>query len=392
MVDPSALAGRASTAPQWLQVAMAPFAHGNLAVAAFIVISGFSLQLALFKRGDGRVQDLKAWLKRRALRILPPYYACLVASLVVCFTVTQTQEGMPWELYLPVTPFNVLTHGLLIHNWWPDHMYKINGVLWSIAIEAQLYLLFPVLAWIMWRLGRFLTVAFLTALVVGSLALSADAAKLYPWFLPLFAFGMLAAYLAYRPNLQLGVQPSAAGVVAFFALMWTVWAAAKDHPLAYRDMPLGIATAALLYLYAVQPDAPVARWLSKPWMVWLGSFSYSLYLMHHPLQQVLYVVRPAWVQGPIDELSYLLVVGLPAILIVCRIFALVFEGPSTRAGRKAERKRSRSSVAPAGLRMKGANDMLKADEKPPKKPYSHAVVNGAGRAGKSAAKRTTRRR
>ncbi|MBI3721630.1 MAG: acyltransferase [Fimbriimonas ginsengisoli] len=104
MSDPEALHRRPTDSPAWLQAVMAPFWHGHLAVAVFIVISGFCLQAALFPGRDGRLRDVRKFLKRRAWRILPPYYACLALSLVVAVTITSTQQGMPFDQVPAVFP------------------------------------------------------------------------------------------------------------------------------------------------------------------------------------------------------------------------------------------------------------------------------------------------
>jgi peptidoglycan/LPS O-acetylase OafA/YrhL len=62
-------------------------------------------------------------------------------------------------------------------------------------------------------------------------------------------------------------------------------------------------------------------------VVGLGGFSYSLYLIHHPIEQVIYAYRPDFVQGPVQVFWYLMAAGLPMILIFSWVFALVFERP-----------------------------------------------------------------
>src|SRR5947209_3306286 len=81
MADPGVFMGLRGPGPEWLHVGMQPFGFGHLAVAAFIVMSGFCLQTSLFNGGTGELTDFKRFFKRRALRILPPYYACLALSV-----------------------------------------------------------------------------------------------------------------------------------------------------------------------------------------------------------------------------------------------------------------------------------------------------------------------
>jgi peptidoglycan/LPS O-acetylase OafA/YrhL len=334
IVDPRLVEGR-SISPIWLQRLMTPFTFGHLAVAAFIVLSGFCLQLSLLNGKDGRIHDLKRFYQRRAWRILPAYFACLAFSIGVCVWVTQYQSGLPFSQYVPVTRENLLAHIFMIHNLSPDWMYRINGVLWSIAIEAQLYVIFPLLVKGLFRFGRFALVAAgaaLAGLVIWQMPV---ALKLYPWFLPLFLVGMATAHFAYRPNLYVGVQPRLASVLLFGGAVGVLFTAGMKS-LVPGDLCIGLVTACLVYLGAVAP------WLRVPgtfgWrpLIKLGAFSYSLYLMHHPILQALYVYRPAWAKGPALELAYCLVAVLPIILIATRAFSLVFERPflTKKAGKR----------------------------------------------------------
>jgi peptidoglycan/LPS O-acetylase OafA/YrhL len=327
MVDPRALAGLSSDSPPWLLALMAPLWYGHLAVAAFIVLSGFCLQYSLFERKDGRIHGIAAFFKRRARRILPAYYACLGLSMLTVIFVTNRQGGMPFDLYKPMTWENVLAHVFLVHNFSPDWMYKINGVLWSIAIEVQLYLLFPLLVLALFWLRRIGLVLLTAGAAAAMLLYVPSATKLAVWYLALFALGMVAAHLAFRPFLRLGTRPALAtwfGIACFGAGIYSI-SVTKDFFV--RDALVSIAVAAWLYAGAVSPWALPVRVFSWRPLVWLGIFSYSLYLMHHPIQQALYVFRPAAVSGPVLEMAYLVAVGLPVIVIGCYVFHLLFERP-----------------------------------------------------------------
>lgn len=325
LADPARILGHDDHAPLWLQSAMRPFQFGHFAVAAFIVLSGFCLQLSLFSRADGKIGKIGTFYRRRALRILPAYYACLSFSIVVCLTVTVNQ----WELarFLPVTQENVLAHVFLIHNYNVAWMYKINGVLWSIALEAQLYVLFPLLVLSFAKTGRWVTLGWTTALAMAVIDNVPRAPKLYPWYLPMFVAGMVAAHLAYRPSLRIGIRPLL-GWVMFFVGVWIVgFYATHGDPLAHGDAGIAVAVSSLCYALTTSQQGRIINLISRRPLVALGGFSYSLYLMHHPILQILYGTRPASIQGEWPICEYLLGVGLPAVLIGTWIFSLIFERP-----------------------------------------------------------------
>src|SRR5881275_2600112 len=117
-------------APFWA----AWFIYGRFAVVVFIVLSGFSLALSPARHG-WRLDGVSGFARRRARRILPPYYAALAFSLAVAWLVVPAPgEGIPGAK-------SVVVNGLLVQNLVgapsPDRP------LWSIAVEAQLYVVFP---------------------------------------------------------------------------------------------------------------------------------------------------------------------------------------------------------------------------------------------------------
>src|SRR5438270_203147 len=85
---------------------------------------------------------------------------------------------------------------VLVHNWSPDWMYKINGVLWSIAVESQLYLLFPILVLMLNKANRLSTLMLTISLSASILIIWPKSEKFYPWYLALFTVGMAASHLA----------------------------------------------------------------------------------------------------------------------------------------------------------------------------------------------------
>src|SRR6266567_178843 len=69
-------------APRWLKLASGWLGYGHYAVDVFIVISGFCLMFPVVASPGGDLRSgLGRYFKRRALRILPPYYAALFLTL-----------------------------------------------------------------------------------------------------------------------------------------------------------------------------------------------------------------------------------------------------------------------------------------------------------------------
>ncbi len=129
---------------------------GHSSVTLFIVLSGFSLMLPVARAADGTLKGGTAgFLKRRARRILPPYYAALALSLLGLLL---TPAGLAFlrgardplflaELSAPA----ILTHLLLLHNLSFAWGHKINLALWSVATEWQIYFVLPFVLLPVWR-------------------------------------------------------------------------------------------------------------------------------------------------------------------------------------------------------------------------------------------------
>src|SRR3954469_18119923 len=141
-----------NTGPSWL----AWLLYGHLAVVVFIALSGFSLAVSPARRGwplGGKAR----FAYRRAWRILPPYWAALVFSLIIAWTVVpQPGSALP-------DGKSVVVYGLLLQDVFGSPVP--NGAFWSIAVEAQLYLLFPLLLLVLRRAGAVAMVAAVTAVV-----------------------------------------------------------------------------------------------------------------------------------------------------------------------------------------------------------------------------------
>jgi peptidoglycan/LPS O-acetylase OafA/YrhL len=124
-------------------------------------------------------------------------------------------------------------------------------------------------------------------------------------------------------------------------------AVANDAPIYASDLLVGTAIAAICYAMTGAPRGPIYHFLVWRPVVYLGTFSYSLYLMHHPIAQVLYANRPRWVSGEIGLFWYF-VACLPIILLGCWGFYLLFERPFVPK-RSPKPAPTPKAHAPAGL-------------------------------------------
>ncbi|MBE0689063.1 MAG: acyltransferase, partial [Anaerolineae bacterium] len=169
---------------------------GSLALKLFIVVSGYTIMFPVVKSKDGLPKGgIKGYVQRRIKRIWPPYYAALAISILIILVVPGMNEltfNRYHDIALPLTPDAVLTHVFFIHTWFPQYAQTINTPMWSIAVEEQIYILFPLVLLPFWRnrnsllmIGSAMVVAWLPMLFLPLETYHSTRA----WFLILFAFG-----------------------------------------------------------------------------------------------------------------------------------------------------------------------------------------------------------
>jgi peptidoglycan/LPS O-acetylase OafA/YrhL len=318
----------ADTAPFWA----AWFIYGRFAVVVFIVLSGLSLTLAPARHG-WRLDGLSRFARRRAWRILPPYWAALALSLLVAWLIVPP-PGEPAP-----DAWSVLVNGLLVQN--IVAAPTPNRAFWSIAVEAQLYLLFPLLLLLVRRRGAIAMLAAVTAAVavigiVGPHVAGIDTFVIQsaPDLAALFAVGVLAGGIVIagerRRSWPWAWIALAAATPVLATIVWhgSVWTLDRLY---WIDLALGPAIACLLAALVTGRPAPLLRALDSRPIRGLGLSSYSLYLIHGPIVVVLYEKVVAGRVGH-GAPSFLLAVAVivPLTVIAARGFAAVFEIPFQR--------------------------------------------------------------
>lgn len=288
----------------------APFMDGGLlGVSVFFTLSGYlitSLLVREFERG-GRV-DLKAFWIRRARRLLPALL--LTLPVVVATTAIARPEK------LAATGRQALSALFYVANWatiarGDDYFQRFSGPgpldhLWSLAIEEQFYIVWPLLVFaLLWfgsRLGRRRVPLALATVALAAASTWAIAHLYDPRAMnhtrayegtdaraAALLVGALAAValpfdrvteLSRRARVALDVG----GALGLLGVAWIVARTDEDSPFLYRggEVLLSVATAALA-VAAAHPRTLVARALGVAPLRWIGARSYGLYLWHLPV-------------------------------------------------------------------------------------------------------------
>lgn len=347
--------------PAWLAAALAPLRCGKPWVGIFIVLSGYCLMLPVVRSADGGLRGgLVGYLGRRARRIVPPYYAMLGISLLLIAAVGRLPlpRSPRFDVALPAfRPDVLVSHLLLVHNLRPQWIHKIDPPMWSVAVEWQIYFVFPVLLLLRRRWGT--AAAVLGAFVVGygqdlagpllrllgvdatpvgsAVLRAADAyGRCGAPFLALFALGMAGAVIAHandprarriRERLPWDVLALKATVLVALQIIL----AGEDG---FLVLPLlGLAALALLVGCGRRAGGTVGSWphpralLELRPCVWLGTISYSLYLVHYPVLAVSHRVLMAFGFGAAARLGVLMLVVAPVSVGLAYLFHCAFERP-----------------------------------------------------------------
>jgi peptidoglycan/LPS O-acetylase OafA/YrhL len=335
--------------------------YGDYAVNLFIVLSGFSLMISVTKNSLSIKGSSVEFFKRRAFRILPPYYFAMLFSILLIWLFIGEKTHTHWDISIPISAKDVFTHILLIHDFWTSTTYHINHAFWSIAVECRIYIFFPLLVFIWKKLGVISTLSFsIFASVIGSLFLyyvnmaDPDVALgtgVSPYIV-LFTLGMIAAYSSFSQNdnavflrklynklSQLVIVVSISAILFTAVIVKHILEIFSDSPFKeinlegkVYDILLGAVFAIVLFLCA-ESSKNGNRFLfikilsSKP-LAFIGTFSYSLYLIHCPVIAMVseYIVMPLNLNN-FQSAGTLIVVSAPIVILISYGFFCLFERP-----------------------------------------------------------------
>jgi peptidoglycan/LPS O-acetylase OafA/YrhL len=337
-----------------VNISLQPIAEtGFLGVALFFFISGFVLMLpyAQAHLAGTEPPTLRHFFGRRFLKIVPSYVLCIVVLL-----------GAGFASYTGVADAarDIIFHLLFIHNWFGVTNASIDGVMWSLGVEIQFYIIFPLLVLAFVR--RPLTMTFVLFAIANVwriwCMLTPDhyyyeqrLAQL-PGYLDFFAAGMLGAF-AYvaialkRPELAerrwIFTAISVGGFVALVLLANDCYVHRTDHEwpqqwvVQWRSaIALACLAAALGSLFAVRRFQLV---LANRVLLFMAAISYNLYLWHQPIANTLVKLHfpPFATPDKHDDHHWMLLYPFVALAFAIGVSALItyaFEQPILRLGRR----------------------------------------------------------
>ncbi len=328
------------------------FDAGWVGVQLFFVISGFLITSNLLRdRALAARPFFAGFYWRRSLRIFPVYFAYVGFLALLCATTTKASELRVYWPYLVTYTYN-LTHlsSHFVFSFWFGHF-------WSLCIEEQFYLIWPMVVYLLppkhlqWAVVGMIAGApvcrGLTALALSRHLSSAyDVGDAVYWFTPsqmdAFAFGASVAVFRWserlrRPLAWLGAAAATTVVLGLGNLSmlarsirdeqsWTSFGyplggiADAQHVWSYTVLNL---TCALFVLCAVQRRLAL---LENTWLTHVGRTSYAAYVVHRAV--ILFVKSELArfnYRGTVADRALLLCISLPVILAIAAISYRWFE-------------------------------------------------------------------
>lgn len=274
--------------------------HGAILVDMLILLSGFCLFLPYAREmvfGE-KAQKCSEFYIKRVARIVPSYYFSLFVVLILFAIPFNEYQGN-----IGYMAKDIITHLTFTHNLFPDIIQptKLNCVLWTVALEVQFYLIFPLLAkW--FRKKPIVTYVVMT--VVGltcSFIIGANFENLSAgiWvnhpltFISVYANGMLGAwlYMLYAKKRKerttteglIGLVIAIASIVAYYFMCISRGMTQEQQRWQVENRYL----LSLIFLAFVAGTIISCKWFQKIWdnkvMVFLATVSFNYYICHQYL-------------------------------------------------------------------------------------------------------------
>jgi peptidoglycan/LPS O-acetylase OafA/YrhL len=315
---------------------------GFVGVDVFFVISGYLICALIVRDLDRDRFSIARFYERRCKRILPALFAILLFCLIVAICV-----GSPYEA--SQVGKSVMAAALSLSNvffYRQGNYFDQGGILspllmtWSLAVEEQFYLFFPLLMLLLYKRSKKHIFIILSALCTASLLFSIAIEHRHPGFNFYFPFtraweigaGALLAFCEARQSGQTKRRQWQEDALSWIGLALVFGSIVFYSPAVrfpgFEAIPPVLGTVLVL----ANMNGRGNRLLALPPLVGIGLISYSLYLWHWPLLSFVAMIDPV----PIDPKGRVLLMGIAFIVAIVSYFLI--ERPfRTRAARSTSR-------------------------------------------------------
>lgn len=271
------------------------FSGGFVGVDVFFVISGYLITKIILSELEQEKFSILNFYERRARRILPALF--LVMLVCIPFAWFWLYPSDMKDFAQSLVAVSTFSSNILFwrESGYFDTAAELKPLLhtWSLAVEEQYYVLFPIFLMLFWRLGMrwilmLLGVVFITSIATAQWAAYAQPAAAF-YLLPTrtweLLIGAFAAFYLSKTNGRTNLARSVSEVGGWLGIALILFAVffyshATPFPGFYALVPT-IGTV-LVILFATQ-QTTVGKFVGNKVFVGLGLISYSAYLWHQPL-------------------------------------------------------------------------------------------------------------
>ncbi|CAI3796585.1 acyltransferase family protein [Rheinheimera sp. MM224] len=275
------------------------FGGGFVGVDIFFVISGYLITTILISEMEQDRFSLANFYDRRARRILPALFFVMLCTLPFAWLWMLPADLKSFSQSLVAVPLFVSNILFYLTSGYFDLTSEFKPLLhtWSLAVEEQYYLLFPIFLMITWKFGK----NFITYLLIAATILSVTIAQWASFNYSSFSFYMLptrgfeiliGALISFyinsktlnQPFYQLFSKPvnQIGSITGMALILYSIFLFDKNTPSPSLYTLIPTLGAGLIILFA-NTDNFVGRLLGSKILVWIGLISYSTYLWHQPL-------------------------------------------------------------------------------------------------------------
>ncbi len=271
------------------------FSGGFVGVDIFFVISGYLITSIILGEMQSGKFTLIGFYERRARRILPALFFVMLVCLPFAWLWMMPDELNGFAKSLVAVSFFSSNILFWRESGYFDTATELKPLLhtWSLAVEEQYYVLFPLFILLTWRFGKRWMIgilAFCAAISLavaqwGSLNKPTESFYLLPtrgWELLIGAFVAFYLFGNKNPRIRTPQVSQTFSLIGFLLIAYAIFAFDKSTPFPGIHALAPTVGAALIILFAT-PETHVGRLLSHRVPVSIGLISYSTYLWHQPL-------------------------------------------------------------------------------------------------------------
>jgi|JI10StandDraft_1071094.scaffolds.fasta_scaffold197046_1 peptidoglycan/LPS O-acetylase OafA/YrhL len=270
------------------------FSGGFVGVDVFFVISGYLITTIILAELEQDKFSIVNFYERRARRILPALFLVMLVCIPFAWFWLLPSDMKDFSQSLVAVSFFASNILFWRESGYFDTAAELKPLLhtWSLAVEEQYYVLFPLFLMVFWRLGKrwilvMLGLVFVASLAVaewGAYAKPAAAFYLLPtrgWELLIGAFAAFYLSKANRKEFSKAVG-EVCGWFGVALIMYAVFAFSKATPFPGLYALVPTLGTVLVILFATQ-QTTVGKFVGNKAFVGVGLISYSAYLWHQPL-------------------------------------------------------------------------------------------------------------